>query len=198
MYDCSYPLLYHSIDRPVFNTHRLEPFTDHVQLFHTHSYTGHGPEALQEHVGELGQLAAYISLDLKTANQPKVAQAKLHFESLDDWHRSLPPPMQLSHLSLADPLSMNWHSKRSLLQLHVLFLGLIIEPYRQCLLDIGLFRLNNDSIDVEDLSTLKNVEEQCVLAARQSARVIALLQLDDLIRSRCWVSVYVHPRRFTP
>lgn len=100
--------------------------------------------------------------------------------------------MQLSRLSLADPLSMNWHSKRSLLQLHVLFLGLFIEPYRNCLLDLGLFRLNGVSIESQDLEILKNVEEQSLLAARQSARVVSLLQVDNLIRSRCWVSVYVN------
>jgi hypothetical protein len=29
------------------------------------------------------------------------------------------------------------------LQLHMLFLGLLIEPYRDCLLDLGKFRLSN-------------------------------------------------------
>jgi hypothetical protein len=103
--------------------------------------------------------------------------------------------MQLSRLSLADPLTMNWHTKRSLLQLHILFLGLFIEPYRNCLVDLGSFRLGNTPNESEDLETLKNLEEQCVLAARQSARVASLLQTDDLIRSRCWVSVYVNSNR---
>lgn len=103
--------------------------------------------------------------------------------------------MQLSRLSLADPLTMNWHTKRSLLQLHILFLGLFIEPYRNCLVDLGRFRLRNTPIVSEDLETLKNVEEQCVLAARQSARVASLLQTNNLIRSCCWVSVYVNSNR---
>ena len=102
--------------------------------------------------------------------------------------------MQLSQLSLADPLAMDWHSRRSLLQLHVLFLGLLIEPYRKGLVNIGKYRLNNnvDPTALEDLEALKNLEEQCVLAARQSARVVSLLQTDNSIRSRCWVSVYVN------
>jgi hypothetical protein len=103
--------------------------------------------------------------------------------------------MQLSHLSLADPLTIRWHTKRSLLQLHILFLGLLIEPYRDCLLDLGKFRLSNTPIDSEDLDALKYVEEQCVLAARQSARVASLLQIDNLIRSHCWVSMYVDSNR---
>jgi len=144
----------------------------------------------QEHVGELGQLAAYIALDLKTAAQPKAAQARVHFESLSEWHRTLPPPMQLSRLSLADPLTVDWHTKRSLLQLHILFLGLFIEPYRDCLVDLGQFRMGKTSFEPGDLRGLKSVEEQCVLAARQSARVASLLQTNNLIRSHCWVSVY--------
>lgn len=98
--------------------------------------------------------------------------------------------MQLSRLSLVDPLTMNWHTKRSLLQLHVLFLGLFIEPYRTCLVDLGRFRSSNTPIKSEDLQSLKDVEEQCVLAARQSARVASLLQTNDLIRTHCWVSLY--------
>jgi hypothetical protein len=148
-------------------------------------------DVLQERVSELGQLAAYIALDLKTATQPKVAQARLHFESLSEWHRTLPPPIQLSRLSLADPLAMNSHTKRSLLQLHILFLGLFIEPYRSCLIDRGEILLGRALEDGEDLEALKNIEKQCVLAARQSARVASLLQVDGLIRPRCWVSVYV-------
>jgi hypothetical protein len=97
--------------------------------------------------------------------------------------------MQLSRLSLADPLTIRRHTKRSLLQLHILFLGLLIEPYRNCLVDLGEFRLGNTPIDPEDLDALKYVEEQCVLAARQSARVASLLQIDNLIRSHCWVSM---------
>ena len=152
----------------------------------------YGSESLQERVGQLGQLAAYAALDLKTDAQPKAAQAQSHIESLNKWHRTLPPPMQLSRLSLADPLTIDWHSKRSLLQFHILFLGLFVEPYRKCLLDLAAFRLCSSSIRAEDLEALKTVEEQCVLAARQCARVVSLLQIDDSIRSRCWVSVYVN------
>jgi hypothetical protein len=78
------------------------------------------------------------------------------------------------------------------LQFHILFLGLFVEPYRKCLLDLAAFRLSSTSIRAEDLEALKTVEEQCVLAARQCARVVSLLQIDDSIRSRCWVSVYVN------
>jgi hypothetical protein len=167
-----------------------------MQLYHSPCPDAeHSLGVVQERISELGQLAAYIALDLKTATQPKGAQARVHFDTLNEWHRSLPPPIQLKRLSLADPLAMNWHTKRTLLQLHILFLGLFIEPYRNCLVDLGLFRLGRTLIEPGDLETLKQVEGQCVLAARQSARVVSLLQVDNLIRSRCWVSVYVQPRR---
>lgn len=141
---------------------------------------------------ELGQLAVYVALDPNTTSQPNAAQARVYLESLNEWHRTLPPSMQLSRLSLSDPLTMSWHEKRSLLQLHLLFLGLFVKPYRGCLVDLGRFRLSNTPIETEELEALKAIEEQCVLAARQSARVASLLQLDNLIQSHCWVSVYVN------
>lgn len=103
--------------------------------------------------------------------------------------------MQLSRLSLADLLTIDWHLKRSLLQFHILFLGLFIEPYWKCLLDLAAFCLNGTLIRLEDLETLRIVEEQCVLAARQSAWVASLPQIDYSIRSCCWVSVYVNSLR---
>lgn len=156
------------------------------------THDGDQPVTFHQRVGELGQLAAYIALDLKKASQPKVEQAKVHFESLNRWHRTLPPPMQLSRLSLADPFTIAWHTKRSILQLHILFLGLFVEPYRTCLVDLGNSRLDRSSDKLEDLETMKNVEKQCISAAQQSARVASLLQIDNLIRSHCWVSLYVN------
>jgi hypothetical protein len=153
----------------------------------------HSNATLIESVGELGQLAAYVALDLRTATQPVVAQATSHFQSLTEWHRALPPPMQLSRLSLANPLSIQPHTKRSVLQLHILFLGLFLEPYRSCLVDLARFRLSDTPAVPADLDALKHVEEQCVLAARQSARVASLLQTANLIRSHCWVSMCVSP-----
>ncbi|KAH7060963.1 hypothetical protein BKA63DRAFT_224614 [Paraphoma chrysanthemicola] len=162
------------------------------KLYHSdRSHAEHERDAFYDSVGELGRLAAYIALDLKTATQPKAALASVHFESLNQWHHTLPPPMQLSRLSLADPLNMNWGTKRSLLQLHILFLGLLVEPFRNYLIDIARFRLGEVALtDSKDMESLIRVEEQCVLAARQSARVTSLLQIDNLIRSHCWVSIY--------
>lgn len=99
--------------------------------------------------------------------------------------------MQLSHISISNPSAQNWHTKRSLLQLHIVFLGLFMEPYRVCLINLGRFRLGDHtrSIEKERLNALISVEEQCVSAARQTARVASLLQFDNLVRSHCWVSL---------
>lgn len=100
--------------------------------------------------------------------------------------------MQLSHLSLSDPLTLDWRTKRSLLQLHILFLGLFIEPYRNCLIDLGKLRLGEkEEAPDEEMQALEDVEVQCVSAARQSAGVASLLQFDSLVRSHCWVTLCV-------
>ncbi|KAI0568300.1 hypothetical protein Alg130_12207, partial [Pyrenophora tritici-repentis] len=66
-------------------------------LYHpSHPYAGRDLGVFQERVCELGQLGAYIALDLKTTAQPKAEQARTHLDSLNKWHRTLPPPMQLS------------------------------------------------------------------------------------------------------
>jgi hypothetical protein len=146
---------------------------------------------LQNRVSELGQLAAYISLDLKTENQTRIQQAQLHFASLEKWQSTLPPSTQLNRLRISDSCPMNWHTKRSLLHLHILFLGLFTEPYRNHLVALARFRLGDISFDSEKIQVMQAVEERCVMAARQSARVASLLQIDNLIRSGCWISVYV-------
>jgi hypothetical protein len=160
------------------------------------SNTESGPAIFQDRLRELGQLAAYIALDLKDATKPKGEQARTHLDSLNKWHRTLPPPMQLSRLSLGNPFTMKSATKRSLLQSHILFLGIFIEPYRNCLVDLGNFRLSNAPIEGDDLEGLQYIEEQCVLAARQSARVASLLQFDSLVRAHCWISMYFHPMMF--
>ncbi|CAG5137409.1 uncharacterized protein ALTATR162_LOCUS93 [Alternaria atra] len=98
--------------------------------------------------------------------------------------------MQLSQLNLAKPFTIDSASKRSLLQFHVLFLGVFIEPHRNCLVDLGNFRINNKPLEIENLRDLEHLEELCILAARQSARVASLLQIDNLVRAHCWVSIY--------
>jgi hypothetical protein len=174
----------------------LELSTNNVQLCHAPPSQAEGePAAIHEHIRELGRLSAYIALDLKAAARPKAQQARAHLESLDEWHRKLPPPMQLSRLSLARPFTIDLATKRSLLQSHILFLGTFIEPYRKCLVDLGSFRLSNTLIEFDNLEDLNHLEEQCVLAARQSARVASLLQIDNLVRAHCWVSMCVSPQK---
>jgi hypothetical protein len=97
--------------------------------------------------------------------------------------------MQLSRLSLASPFTINWHKKRSVLQLHILFLGIFIEPIRGCLVDAGQLRMRDIPIEPLYLERIKHVEEQCMLAARQSARIVSLLQVDRLVSPHCWVSM---------
>jgi hypothetical protein len=103
--------------------------------------------------------------------------------------------MQLSRLSLAKPFTVDLASKRTLLQFHILFLGVFIEPYRKCLVDLGNFRISNTPLELDNLENLEHLEEKCINAARQSARVASLLQVDNLVRARCWVSMCVSPQK---
>ncbi|KAF2673298.1 hypothetical protein BT63DRAFT_152889 [Microthyrium microscopicum] len=173
-----------------YNTGREARIT-HQDLLSSRSVpiqAGFRDEIIHHRVGELGQIAALIALDLQDQGSPQLAQAQLRYDALKEWHRTLPDDLRLNRLNEADAETISWHTKRSLLQLHVLFIGLFIEPYRAFLVDLGNSRLNDSSDHFED-PTLKNFEEQCVSAARQSARASAILQVKNLVRSRCWVSV---------
>jgi hypothetical protein len=141
------------------------------------------------HIGELGRLAAYIALILKNPATTELGHVRGYLNTLDQWHRTLPPPMQLSRLNLADPLAETDHTKRALLQLHILFLGLFIEPFRTCLVDIGNIRLGNITASRQDVEIMEQIEGQTIEAARQSSRIVGLLQVNQLIRSQCWVVV---------
>ena len=60
-------------------------------------------ESLHDHVGDLGKLAASIALDLKDLAIPaplELRSAEGYLDTLNQWHRTLPPPMQLSRLNL--------------------------------------------------------------------------------------------------
>jgi hypothetical protein len=153
---------------------------------------GYSEESLSARVGELGQLAANIALSSKTTAKSRAEQARLQLNSLNEWHRTLPPIMQLGWLNRTDSHDIPWYTKRSLLQLHMLFLGLFNEPYRACLAEVGRARLGDNSGELEAQENMKIVENECILAARQCSRVVSLLQTDNLIRSHCWVSMYAN------
>jgi hypothetical protein len=97
--------------------------------------------------------------------------------------------MRLSRLNLADPLAQTGHTKRALLQLHTLFLGMFVEPFRKCLVDISSIRLGKTIASQQDWQIMEKIEGQCIQAARQSSRVVGLLQVNELVRSQCWVVV---------
>ncbi|KAF2843868.1 hypothetical protein T440DRAFT_523928 [Plenodomus tracheiphilus IPT5] len=61
-----------------YNTGHKSRITEQDLAFYRPSPSNaeYGRGALQEHVGELGRLAAYIAFDLKTANQPSVTQLR--------------------------------------------------------------------------------------------------------------------------
>jgi hypothetical protein len=56
-------------------------------------------------------------------------------------------------------------------------------------MDIGRVRLGTFVATGEDIKSLEYIETQAVLAARQSARVASLLQVNQMLRSHCWVAV---------
>jgi hypothetical protein len=97
--------------------------------------------------------------------------------------------MQLSRLNLADPLAQTGHTKRVLLQLHTLFLGLFVEPFRTRLVEIGNIRLGKIPASQQDRQIMEQIEGQCIQAARQLSRIVGLLQVNQLVRSQCWVVV---------
>ncbi|KAK7177929.1 hypothetical protein PSPO01_16022 [Paraphaeosphaeria sporulosa] len=137
-----------------------------------------GAGIFHERMFELGRLVTYAAIDLNTWSKPKATHARRYLDTINRWHRVLPPPMQFSRLSRADLLTMERYTLRSALRMHMLFLAMFIEPYKQCLIDLGSFRLGEMPIEDEDLEALRSVEEQSVTAARQSARVAALLHTE--------------------
>ncbi|KAF2424432.1 hypothetical protein EJ08DRAFT_700788 [Tothia fuscella] len=162
-----------------------------LNLYHTSTVYEKPTEGdLHQRVVELGQLAARIALDPRGDDSETLPQAQTRLKTLLQWHDTLPPEVQMSRLTLAEPNSITWYTRRSILQLHMLFLGLFSEPYRTCLMDLGKYRLGETSRKAHDVEIMTNIENQCVSSARQSARILSLLQSDNLIRSHCWVALY--------
>jgi hypothetical protein len=151
-------------------------------------------DSLHYQTEELGQMSARMTLDMKDGKAPKREQVRAHTDVLNDWHRHLPPNMHLNQLNGHKSANFPYHMKRSLLQMHFLFLVQLIEPRRDLLISLAESRLQRpgqhfgNEDDIED-------ERQCISAAQQGARTVSILQFDNMIRPRCWVCVYVVSRR---
>jgi hypothetical protein len=141
-------------------------------------------------VGQLGELAAQISLDQTRTMHLRAEQALTHCHALNEWHSNLPEHMQMKYLQLRDAEGIAKHTRRSLLQLHTLFLGLFTEPHRLLLVDVGTSRLEDGKSGPASHDDVAEFEKQSMLAARQGARVVSLLHFDNMIRAHCWVSIY--------
>ncbi|CAI6237711.1 unnamed protein product [Periconia digitata] len=148
-------------------------------------------EICQEQIFQLGRLSTYASLfTMRNMEESSAMEGKHYLNVLTQWRESLPPLMQLSHICLDDPTVSDFQTKHMLLQFHILFLSLVIEPYRKCMRVLGKVRMGNIPIGTADLEALTSVEDYCVVSARQSARVASLVQFDNLVHAHSWTLLY--------
>ncbi|KAF2492338.1 hypothetical protein BU16DRAFT_620722 [Lophium mytilinum] len=76
---------------------------------------------------------------------------------------------------------------------YIIYLGALILLYRQSLIAASQVQSSKDSyrctLDLS-LKEIQNYREECVIAARQIARILGLIDFDGTLTKRCWLIIY--------
>ena len=120
-------------------------------------------------------------------------------KDLQTWYKDLPPPMRLDTISKDDRLALE--TKRTILHVHLLYLGAIMLLYRRIASQYLRFLNLEKERATWQMPVGEAVAEQsaeAVMAASTSARILKLLLLDDSVFRRCWLVMYVDILTRTP
>jgi hypothetical protein len=104
---------------------------------------------------------------------------------LQEWHEQLPEQMKLRSLYRTDwPDLVRW----SIYHLHLLYHGAFMLVYRRIAAHcVRLQRTGGDFAAASAEPTLRNLIEQGVTSARDTARIVSLLLAEQGVFRRCWI-----------
>lgn len=116
---------------------------------------------------------------------------------LETWLWELPDSMRLGSLAPTDAASLN-ATKRPVLFLHIIHVTSQVLLYERVMLAILKQSMRpSDELVVREVFRLPAETQQVYESfAQQLARMIRLLQEEDCILAKCWVTMYVCPLSF--
>lgn len=122
-------------------------------------------------------------------------------KDLQDWHDLLPSEMHLPNLCRQD---LTVEARRSILATHLLYLGTRMLLYRriasQFVWPSPTPESNTESNTARESyqDNLLTHADHAITAAKQSSRILGLLQAEKGIFKKCWMIMYVSAYPFTP
>jgi len=157
------------------------------------------PTSAESSVNELIQcqalhvvlIGAEIFTNLSIVSRTNYTAIKYLGDKLDAWHAALPHSLQLSTLA-SDDSSLNFHEKRAILMVHVLYLGAITLLYREPLILAEKSRrlFGTNDIRMDQGSGIPQYQLRCSMAAQQIARIFGLVSFDGVMTFRGWLTIY--------
>ncbi|GAB7353153.1 hypothetical protein MBLNU459_g3687t2 [Dothideomycetes sp. NU459] len=103
---------------------------------------------------------------------------------LRQWYADIPVAMRLGNLLAVDNVEITTEVRRTIYYVHLLALGAWMLLYR---------RLASQDVTISTKAAqdkLVEYADEAIIAAEQSARILALLQTEDGIFQRCWICVF--------
>ena len=146
-------------------------------------------EQIQTHSYKVGQLSTQISQDVGNSIPPHIEVIKLHMQKCIDFNREMPPTMHLAALGSDNASYLSGIQRRSLLLVHLLYLGAVTLMHRRLLVYVAEGRLpgNQNVVITEEI---KGYHDYCLLTAQQAAGVAKVILDDGTLPKQCWVAVY--------
>ncbi|KAJ9648994.1 hypothetical protein H2199_000907 [Coniosporium tulheliwenetii] len=120
----------------------------------------------------------------------RVAAIRYYMDKLNAWHAALPLTMRLATLSSEDSDMLPPNQRFALLLVHLLYLGAVTLLHRPILAAVAnLSRNGTWEVDASP-EQVRGFENDCITAASQGARVVALLKADGTFPKQCWIVVH--------
>ncbi|KAF2841802.1 hypothetical protein M501DRAFT_1013192 [Patellaria atrata CBS 101060] len=144
------------------------------------------------------EIATIVSGDHSRSSHDLVVMT----EKLDKWQCELPPLMQLSRQTSAGGSGFSAHDDRSILFVHLLYLGAVVLLYRNLIVvrpQDGVEGFENiDGINEYSESLKSHLSDEdvqrysglCMLAAQQMGRILSLLNIGGAMSRSCWIIIY--------
>lgn len=146
-------------------------------------------EGIRYQTTEIAMLAAATMEHVTSPDSLRVAAIRYYMDKLNAWHAALPLTMRLATLSSEDSDMLSPNQKFSLLLVHLLYLGAVTLLHRPILAAVAnLSRSGTWEVDAPP-EEVRGFENDCITAASQGARVVALLKADGTFPKQCWIVV---------
>jgi hypothetical protein len=131
-------------------------------------------------------------LRMQLAHEDLTAQSiETVIADLQRWYAELPEVLRIGYAGRED---LNTETRRSILQIHLLYLGASMLLYRRIASKFAMPYCvrKDDDVRYETMEKLLNRHStETVMAAHASARILKLLLDDNGVFKRCWLVMWV-------